>query len=79
MEAKYPLNLNEPVNDRIVRLLNLGESRDFVFKDIAEHCQGSIDSKKQLQNLADVIAQIDLMNVFATGTVPKSAGDLPST
>jgi hypothetical protein len=38
-----------------------------------------LDSKKQLQDLADVIAQIDLMNVFATGTVPKSAGDLPST
>jgi len=75
MEKKYPLNLKESVNDRIVRLLNNGEARDFVFRDIAEHCQGSIDSKKKLQNLADVIAQIDLMNVFATGTVPKSAGD----
>jgi hypothetical protein len=79
MEVKYPLNLNEPVNDRIVRLLQLGESRDFVFADIASHCESSLDSKKQLQDLADVIAQIDLMNVFATGTVPKSAGDLPST
>ena len=72
MKNKYPLNLNEPVSDRIVRLLQLGESRDFVFKDIVEHCQSSIDSKKELQRLADVIAQIDLMNVFATGTIPKS-------
>ena len=72
MIDKYPLDLTEGVNNRIVRLLNAGESRDFVFADIARHCEQTIKGKNDRQNLADVIAQIDLMNVFATGTVPTN-------
>ena len=76
MSKEYTVYPQESWNDRVIRLLNAGESRDFVFADIVHHAPGSIDSKKKLQNLADVIAQLDSMNVFATGTVPKNLNDL---
>lgn len=75
MSKEYTVYPQEPWNDRVIRLLNAGESRDFVFADIVHHSQGSLDSTKKLQNLADVIAQLDSMNVFATGTVPEDEND----
>jgi hypothetical protein len=63
--------------DRIVKLLQLGFSRDEVFHDISEKCSMSIaksrSPKKHKQELADLIAQIDSMSVFATGTIPEGA------
>lgn len=63
--------------DRIVKLLQLGFSRDEVFHDLCEKCSMAIaksrSPKKHKQELADVIAQIDTMNVFATGTIPEGA------
>ena len=63
--------------DRIVKLLQLGFSRDEVFHDICEKCSVSIHKnrafKKHKQELADLIAQIDSMSVFATGTIPEGA------
>ena len=61
--------------DRIVKLLNLGFSRDEVFHDITEKCSMSFHKskspKKHKQELADLIAQIDCINVFAIGTIPE--------
>lgn len=63
--------------DRIVKLLQLGFSRDEVFHDICEKCSMSIthsrSPKKRKQELANLIAQIDDMNVFSTGTIPEGA------
>jgi len=63
--------------DRIVKLLQLGFSRDEVFHDITEKCSMSTthsrSPKKRKQELANLIAQIDSMSVFATGTIPEGA------
>jgi len=63
--------------DRIVKLLQLGFSRDEVFYDICEKCSMSTthsrSPKKRKQELANLIAQIDSMSVFATGTIPEGA------
>lgn len=63
--------------DRIVKLLQLGFSRDEVFHDICEKCSMSTthsrSPKKRKQELANLIAQIDSMSVFATGTIPEGA------
>ncbi|NDH17500.1 MAG: hypothetical protein EBY48_10585 [Opitutae bacterium] len=59
--------------DRIVKLLQLGFSRDEVFHDICEKCSLSIRTKKHKKELANLIAQIDDMNVFSTGTIPEGA------
>jgi hypothetical protein len=68
--AHYPIVLGESVPDRIVRLL-ADESCDYVFKDIYSLCQTSLMSTELRQSLADHIAQVYSLNVFATGTVPK--------
>ena len=61
--------------DRLVKLLNLGFSRAEVVYDITEKCSMSFHKskspKKHNQALADLIAQIDCINVFATGTIPE--------
>lgn len=63
--------------DRIVKLLQLGFSRDEVFFDLCEKCSMSLaksrSPKKHKQELADMIAQIDSISVFATGTIPEGA------
>lgn len=63
--------------DRIVKLLQLGFSRDEVFHDICEKCSMAIthsrSPKKRKQELANLIAQIDDINVFSTGTIPEGA------
>ena len=57
--------------DRIVKLLALGLNRDEVYRDIYSKCTFSIQTKKQQQQLADLIAQIDARSVFATGVIPN--------
>tara|TARA_R100001443_G_scaffold115398_2_gene133070 strand:- start:32 stop:223 length:192 start_codon:yes stop_codon:yes gene_type:complete len=57
--------------NQIVTLLNDGMSRDEVFAELLVDFP-TIVSKKQRQELADAIAQIDMRNVFATGQIPKS-------
>lgn len=57
--------------DRIVKLLQLGFSRDEVFHDIYEKCLMSIRTKKDKQTLANIIAQIDDLSVFSKGTIPE--------
>jgi hypothetical protein len=59
--------------DRIVKLLQLGFSRDDVFHDIYKKCAMSIRTKKDKQELANIIAQIDDISVFSKGTIPKGA------
>jgi hypothetical protein len=59
--------------DRIVKLLQLGFSRDEVFHDIYEKCAMSIKTKKHKQELANIIAQIDDISVFSKGTIPEGA------
>ncbi len=60
--------------DRIVKLLQLGFSRDEVFHDICEKCSMSTTHsrsfKKRKQELANLIAQIDSMSVFSVGLIP---------
>jgi len=57
--------------DRIVKLLQMGFSTDDVFVDIYESCRMSINTKRDKQALADIIAQIDRIDVFAKGTIPE--------
>jgi hypothetical protein len=64
------LNPNQPVSDRIVMLLNLGFTEAETFTDIQRHCKLSIVTKQSKQELADTIAQIKRLNVFATGVIP---------
>ena len=56
--------------NQIVALLNDGLSRDEVFIQVLRDFP-TIVSKKQRQELADTIAQIDMLNVFATGEIPS--------
>ena len=55
---------------QIAALLNDGLSRDEVFIQVLKDFP-TIVSKKQRQELADTIAQIDMLNVFATGEIPS--------
>ena len=56
--------------NQIADLLNNGLSRDEAFARILEDFP-NISSKRQRQQLADAIAQIDMRNVFATGEIPS--------
>ena len=56
--------------NQIVDLLNNGLSRDEVFIQVLKDFP-TIVSKKQRQELADTIAQIDTRNVFAAGQIPS--------
>ena len=69
-QGKYPIVEGESVCDRIVRLL-ADESCDYVFNDIYGLCETSFESSSARQSLADHIAQVESLNVFATGTVPE--------
>jgi hypothetical protein len=55
--------------NQIATLLNNGLSRNEVFAKILVDFP-DISSKRQRQELADAIAQIDRCNVFATGRIP---------
>ena len=58
--------------DRINQLLEQGLNNEEVFKEIyQEASQFKILTKKDKQELADTIAQIRGINVFASGNVPK--------
>ena len=68
----------ETFGDRIVRLLHLGFSHDVIFKNVYENYFQSREwetSKKRIKEnkiaLADQIAMVDQINVFATGEVPQ--------
>ena len=56
--------------NQIVALLNDGLSRDEGFIQVLRDFP-TIVSKKQRQELVDTIAQIDMLNVFATGEIPS--------
>ena len=56
--------------NQIVALLNDGLSRDEVFIQVLRDFP-TIVSKKQRQELADTIAQIDTRNIFAAGQIPS--------
>ena len=55
---------------QIAALLNDGLSRDEVFIQVLKDFP-TIVSKKQRQELADTIAQIDMRNMFAAGQIPS--------
>ena len=58
--------------DRINQLLKQGLNNEEVFKKIyGEASQFKVLTKKDKQGLADTIAQIRGINVFASGVVPK--------
>tara|TARA_R100000995_G_scaffold61974_1_gene31696 strand:- start:234 stop:446 length:213 start_codon:yes stop_codon:yes gene_type:complete len=57
--------------NQIATLLNDGMSRDEVFAELLVDFP-TIVSKKQRQQLADTIAQIDMRNMFATGQIPRT-------
>ena len=56
--------------NQIADLLNDGLSRDEVFIQVLKDFP-TIVSKKQRQELADTLAQIDTRNVFAAGQIPS--------
>ena len=56
--------------NQIADLLNDGLSRDEVLIQVLKDFP-TIVSKKQRQDLADTIAQIDTRNVFAAGQIPS--------
>lgn len=76
MSLLAPENLEQPVQDRILMLLQAGHQRNDVFKDIYIQCWTSLKTKAQKQHLADFIAQIDSRSVFATGWVPEGLEEL---
>jgi len=76
MSLLAPVNLNQPVTDRIVMLLGDGFSEEEIFKDIHSQCWLQIETKAARQRLADLIAQISAINVFATGEVPDGLEEL---
>ena len=58
--------------DRINHFIEQGINNEEVFKEIyQEGSQFKILTKKDKQELADTIAQIRGINVFASGNVPK--------
>ena len=58
--------------DRINHFIEQGLNTEEVFKEIyQEASQFKILTKKDKQELADTIAQIRGINVFASGNVPK--------
>jgi len=58
--------------DRINHFIEQGLNNEEVFKEIyQEASQFKILTKKNKQELADTIAQIRGINVFASGNVPK--------
>jgi|TARA_R110000824_G_scaffold195660_2_gene378527 hypothetical protein len=58
--------------DRINHFIEQGLNNEEVFKEIyQEASQFKILTKKDKQELADTIAQIRGINVFASGNVPK--------
>jgi len=58
--------------DRINHFIEQGLNNEEVFKEIyQEASQFKIVTKKDKQELADTIAQIRGINVFASGNVPK--------
>jgi hypothetical protein len=68
----------ETFGDRIVRLIHLGFSHDVIFKNVYENYFKSREwdtSRKRIKEnkiaLADQIAMVDSINVFATGEVPE--------
>ena len=58
--------------NQIVKMLNQGSSRDQVFWTIKKDYFWKNWNAEVRQELADLIAQIDELNVYATGVVPQS-------
>jgi len=56
--------------NEIVRMLNEGYSHEEIFFHVEKN-YSFVWSKQAKQSLADLIAQIDSMNLFVTGVVPK--------
>tara|TARA_E500000331_G_scaffold60650_1_gene55240 strand:+ start:446 stop:658 length:213 start_codon:yes stop_codon:yes gene_type:complete len=52
----------------VIDLLNKGISRDDIFFQVTEDLPMT---KSDQQKVVDVIAQMDTMNVFATGIIPQ--------
>lgn len=65
------INPNQSVIDRIVMLVQLGFTEAETFTDIHRHCSLSLVTKRSKQELADIIAQTNRMDVFATGLIPQ--------
>lgn len=76
MSLLAPVNLNQAVTDRIVMLIGDGFSEDAIFKDIYSQCWLQMETKAARQRLADLIAQISAIDVFATGEVPDGLEEL---
>ena len=67
----------ETFGDRIARLLHLGYTHEVIFKNVYDNYFKPREwdtSKKRIKEnkiaLADQIAMVDQINVFATGTIP---------
>ena len=52
-------------------MLNEGKSRDKVFSEIEKNFYFKPWNKQVRQELANQIAQVDQLNVYATGVVPS--------
>ena len=78
MSLLAPENLKQPVADRIVMLVNAGHDEAAIFKDIYAQCQLKLTTRAARQRLADHIAQISAIDVFATGQVPDGLEELES-
>lgn len=76
MTLLAPENLEQPVQDRILMLLQAGHQPDDVFKDIYSQCWLSLKTKADKQELADFIAKLDRRSVFATGCIPEGLEDI---
>ena len=69
-------NLEQSIQDRIVMLLQAGHQQEEVFKDIYAQCWLSLNTNAKKQDLADFIAKIDRISVFATGWIPEGLEEL---
>lgn len=69
-------NLQQSIQDRILMLLQAGHQQEEVFKDIFVQCRQSLTSRASKQELANHIAIIDRMDVFAIGSIPKGLREL---
>lgn len=78
MSLLAPENFEQPVQDRILMLLQAGHQPDDVFRDIYAQCRTSLQTKAAKQELADHIAVMDRIYVGAVGSIPQGLEEIES-
>lgn len=68
-KTRWDVERHPDLNDYIIRLFNDGLDRDQTYWAVAS--QLLLKNKDQRQAIANLIAQLDVMNVFAKGRIPE--------